>query len=133
MTNFQGALEAALYARLTAQVTLAPVHQHVPDNLAPPVVIIGDINSENIGAKDRPLLRFDITIVSVVTGPGRKPLNAVQAEVLAALGQWMPAATADVAFGDLQFQTGSGRLLPSEEPIYYGEQVFVVIIQATDT
>jgi hypothetical protein len=128
MTDYQGALEAALFARLSGMVTLAPVYQHAPDNIAPPVVIIGDASSENVGAKDSPTLRFDVTIVSIVIGPARKPLNALQAEVFAALNGWTPDATGEVTFGDVTVTTGSNRLLPSEEPIYYGEQSISVFV-----
>lgn len=130
MIDFQGAFEKALFDRLTQSVTKAQVHQHVPDNTVPPVVIIGDIGIENQGTKDSPLLKFDVTIVSVVAGPSRKPLDAVQAEVLDALDGWRATNTAEVGFGELTFVNGSGRLLPSEEAIYYGEQTFSGYVMA---
>ena len=130
MTDFQSAVEKAIYDRLVEQVTAAPVKQHVPENHAPPVVIIGDITFENQGEKDAPLFRFDVALVSVVTGPSRKPLNVLQAQVRTALDRWKPAATGEVAFGEIVVSGGSGQEIQGEQgPIYFGQQSAVFYVQ----
>lgn len=124
------ALEQALYDRLTAIVTLVNVFQHVPDNRPPPVVIIGDMNVEEVaGAKVAPSLeRIEFDIISLVHGPSRKPLNALQREVKNALDRWRPAQVGDVVFGEVTFLDGNGLLIP-EEVIYYGTQRFACLVQ----
>ena len=131
MTDFQGALEKAVYDRLSEQVTLATVFQHVPENTPPPVVIISDVDFENEGDKTTPLFRFNINIVSLVQGPGRKPLGPLQAEVFAALNEWTPTATSEVSFGTMHVTSGSGQEIQSAQgPIYYGQQSATVYVQA---
>lgn len=131
MTDFQGALEKALYDRLTAQVSGAAVFQHVPENQAPPVVIVGDVDFEDEGDKDGQLLRFSVQIVSIVAGPGRKPLNALQAQVRAALDRWTPTATGSVKFGEVRLSSGSGQEIQGKQgPIYFGQQTAAVYVQA---
>ena len=130
-TDFQGAVEKAVYDRLTAQVSGAGVWQNVPDNTAPPVVIISDVDFENEGDKDAPLLRFSVTVTSIVSGRSRKPLNALQAQVLAALDRWRPTATASVRFGEVTVETGTGQEVQTEGgPVYFGQQVAVLYAQA---
>lgn len=124
------ALEQALFDRLKAEVTLANVFQHVPDKQPPPVVIIGDMNVEEIsGSKSGSRLdRVEFDIISLIRGPGRKPLNALQRQVRSALDGWRPADVTDVAFGTITFLDGNGLLIP-DEVIYYGTQRFACLIQ----
>lgn len=131
MTDFQGALEKAIYDRLTAEVTLATVFQHVPENQAPPVVIISDADFDNEGDKQGVLMRFSVNIVSLVQAPGRKGLSALQAEVFAALNEWTPAPTAAAQFGTMQVLSGSGQEIQAAQgPIYYGQQSAIIYVQA---
>lgn len=130
MADYQGAVEKAVFDRLTAQVTLASVFQNVPDNTAPPVVIVSDVDFENEGDKDDPLLRFSVTLTSIVSGRGRKPLNALQAQVLTALDQWRPTATASVSFGEVRVESGTGQEVQTDGgPVYFGQQVAVLYAQ----
>lgn len=131
MIDYQGALEKAIYTRLSRRVTKATVFQHVPESSPPPVVILGDVDCENEGEKDSPLFRFTVQVMSIVQGPGRKPLNALQAEVFAALDGWKPAATADVTFGEVSIGTVSGQEIQAAQgPVYYGQQTATVYVQA---
>lgn len=130
MIDYQAAVAKALYDRLAAEVSLADVFQHVPEDTPPPVVIVGDVSFEDIGTKDAPLFRFDISIVSVVAGPGRKPLDAVQAQVNEAINRWKPTATTQVEFGEVRLSSGSGQLIAGTDgdPIYYGDQQASVLV-----
>lgn len=131
MTDFQGALEKAVFDRLTENVTLGQVFQHVPENTPPPVVIISDVDFENEGDKGTPLFRYTINVVSLVQGPGRKPLGPLQAEVFAALNEWTPTATSEVRFGTMMVTSGSGQEIQAAQgPIYYGQQSATVYVQA---
>lgn len=86
MTNAISAVEADAFAALTAGVTLAPVHQHVPQDTAPPVVIVADVDAEPFEVKGAdPDRKITLAIVCVVQGEARKPLLNMQGEVEAAL------------------------------------------------
>lgn len=130
MTEYQSVLEDVWFDRLQARVTKATVFQHVPDNTPPPVVILGDISFDNQGTKDGPLYLFNIVIVSVIRGHGRKALDELQAEVEAAVKDWTPDAQRGVGFGEAVIQSGNGRLIDTEDgsPIYYGEMTFTQFV-----
>jgi len=131
MTDYQGALEKAIFDRLTDEVTLGTVFQHVPESTPPPVVIISDADFENQGDKQGVLMLFTVNIVSLVQGPGRKPLAALQAEVFDALNEWTPTATASVRFDKIKVTSGSGQEIQAAQgPIYYGQQSATVFVQA---
>lgn len=130
MTDFSNAVEKALFDRLAATVTGATVFQYVPENQAPPVVIIGDVTFEDEGEKAAPLYRYDVSIVCVVQGPGRKPLNALQAQVRDALDRWQPPASGGVLFGEIRISSASGQEIQGEQgPIYYGQQSAILYAQ----
>ena len=131
MTDFQGALQKALFDRLSSEITLSRVYSNVPQNTPAPLTVIGSMNISNEGAKGASLLRYEVTIYTEVAEPSRKPLDALQAQVLAALDGWTPAATDGFTFGDFMFQSGSGELVANAEgePTYFGQQVFGVFVQ----
>lgn len=122
MTDAKSAVEAAAYAALSAGVTLAPVWQHAPQDVPPPVVIIGDMDDEPIGTKDDPDRRVSVSILTVVEGEERRPVFAIQAEITAALdgktltsGPWslrFSAEASDAALlGDGSTYLGTSRFL----------------------
>lgn len=77
------AIEQAVFGLLTTPTPIAgaSVYQHVPENTAPPVVIIGDMDSEPLGAKDDPDCRVSLTITAIVSGEQRKPVLALLEQV----------------------------------------------------
>lgn len=133
MTDYQGAFEKVLYDRLRSQVTLGNVFQHVPDGVAPPLTIISDIDFENQGGKDGPLLRFTAVLTSIIAGRSRKPLTALQAQVFGALDQWQPTATSAVQFGQVMIDAGTGQEVTSDGgTVYFGQQTATCFVQAAD-
>lgn len=133
MTDFEQAVQQAFFDRLTARVTKARVYQHVPADTPPPVVFLGDLDFEDDGTKGDPLLRFTVQVMAVVAGPGRKPLNALRAEVFAALDRWRPEDTAAVAFGEVTVGTATVQEIQGEHgPIYFGQHTATVMVQAAD-
>lgn len=78
MTSATDAIELATYKFLTegrapfGAVTGAQVHQHVPENTAPPVVIIGDMDADPLDAKDDPDRIVTLSIVTVTEAEERK-------------------------------------------------------------
>lgn len=132
MIKYQAGLEDVWFDRLTERVSLAPVFVHVPDNTPPPVVMIADVNFDNQGTKDSPLLLFTVSIVSLTQGHQRKPLNELQAQVEAALNGWTPDPRDGLLFGQIMLQSGTGMLMNTGDgaPVYYGEQIFMQFVQA---
>jgi hypothetical protein len=128
MTDLQGALEARLFDRLSAEIVGAAVHQHVPQDVQGSLVIIGEIGSEDAGAKGRVLERFDIEIATEVRSTGRKDLNALQAQVHAALHEWQPDSTLEVKFGRM-IQTSRSGQLGGDGSTYFGSQRFAIFVQ----
>lgn len=123
MTDFQGAVEQAIFDQLCGRVTKGKVFQHVPDATSPPVVIIADVDWEDEGDKDAPLLLFSVTITSIIAGRSRKPLNALQTQVRTALDRWKPANTAAVAFGEASVGSGTGQEVQAPSgPVWFGSQ-----------
>jgi hypothetical protein len=132
MTDLAAALQKAVYDRLVAMVTLAPVFEHVPETQRPPVTFIADMSMENQGTKDDPLYRFDLTIATFSPVRGRKALSAIQTQVRNGLDRWRPAAMTGATFGEIRLASEDAQQLATEggEVIYYGTQIFNGFVQA---
>lgn len=128
MPDLQGALETRLFERLSASITGAAVHQHVPQDEQGDLVIIADIDSEDAGTKSSVLRQFNIQISTEVRAQGRKPLNALQAQVDDALNGWRPAPTDDAKFGVMTQQSSTGARGADAET-YLGSQSFAIFVQ----
>ncbi len=68
-----------------AVTVLASVFQHVPEDTAPPVLIIGDMESEPIATKGADHQRVALTIAAVVLAEERRPIRALKKAVKDAL------------------------------------------------
>jgi hypothetical protein len=128
MTDLASALETAVFTRLTAQVTLGAVYQHVPEDTPPPVVIIADFFPEQSGGKGDEFERFEFDIVQVIRGAARKPLHALQSEVKSALHLWKPADASGISIGEVQHLNSTAQLLPDGQN-YYGSMRFLTFVQ----
>jgi len=94
----ESAVEAATYVGLVASpklraatvekpAALATVYQHVPQNTAPPVVIIGDLDAEPFAAtkaEDEDQL-VTLVVIAVTEGEERKPNLAILRAIKTAL------------------------------------------------
>ena len=127
MTDLARATQTALYQRLSSTVTLAPVFQHVPERTAPPVVIVGEIVIDPVGAKDGRFERHEVDIVTVIEGPARLPLYAVQDEVRAAIDGIALPAQSGVELSPPVLLSSTAQLL--EDVTYYGSQRFLIFAQ----
>jgi hypothetical protein len=124
MSEAQNACEAAVYATLAAAALAYPVHQHVPEDTAPPVNIIGDLSGEPLADKGGGDERIDLAITTVVQGEARKPVLDEQAKIIAALdGQALTAAAGWTIRP--QYTSGDAVLLPDGET-YLGTTRFTV-------
>lgn len=75
LTATQDAVIAGLQACVPAE--LATVHQHVLENAQPPLVIVGDIDSENEAGKGEQLEKLRVQVQSLYQGKDRRQLFAI--------------------------------------------------------
>lgn len=121
MTSAISATEQAVYDALDAGVTLASVYQHVPEDTAPPVVVIGDIEAEPLETKGDTDRSLSVTITCVAQGEERKPVLDIMEEVSAALdGGRFTALGWSIT---LSLETEGAILLP-DSISYVGTQTF---------
>lgn len=85
MSDAKAVVELAVYEALAAGISGATVYQDVPDNAPLPVVIVGDMKSYPLGAKNDPDRRVSVIIVSMVEAEERAPLLALQRQIEALL------------------------------------------------
>jgi hypothetical protein len=127
MTDLSDAVQAALFAKLEAGVTLGKVLTIVPDNTQPPVAVIGDSQAEQIGGKGSDVERHEISIRTIVAGTSRRALFALMKEVKDSLhNQPISAPGATLS---LPVMTSSDSYRDIEEKVLIGEQSFTVIAQ----
>jgi len=124
MTDLASAVQRAVYDALVGGVTLAAVHQHVPEGTPPPVVIIGEGDFSEEGGKGERLERHEVMVLTVVRGPGKLPLRAVQEQVRAALHD-RPLTAAGASLSSPSIVSTSDQLLEDGET-YAGTQQFVI-------
>lgn len=85
MSNAKAVVEQVIYDALAGGVEGAAVYQDVPDDAPLPLVIIGDMKSYPLGAKDDPDRRVSVIVVSMVAAEERAPLLALQKQIEALL------------------------------------------------
>lgn len=95
MSSAKAVVEQTAFEALDATISNATVYQDVPQDAPLPVVILGDMKSFPLGAKDDPDRRVSLIIVTMVEAEERAPLLDLQRQVEAALdgktfssGEW---------------------------------------------
>jgi hypothetical protein len=127
MIDLADAVQAALFTRLSAGVTLGTVYTIVPDKTQPPVAVIGDSQAEQIGGKGSDAERHEVVIRAMVAGTSRRALLALMTEVKEALhNQPLTAAGALLSNAVL---TSSNSIRDVEEKVLIGEQSFTIFAQ----
>jgi hypothetical protein len=116
--------EAAIFEALAASVTSAAVYQDVPQDAPLPLVVIGDMKSLPIGARDDVDRRISVIVVAMVEAEERAPLFALQRDIVSALDgrTFLPAGwTLAVTFDDDDAQLGEDGVT------YIGTSAFSVL------
>lgn len=125
MTDLTSAVHGAIFARLSALVTLAPVYSIVPDNTKPPVVVVGDGSFEQIGGKGGNAERHDVVVRSFVGGTSKADLFALMQQVKNALHE-QPLTSAGAALSRCIMTSGT-EVRDIDDNVLVGEQRFFVI------
>lgn len=85
MTSAKDAVEITAFTVLDAAITGATVHQAAPQDTGLPIVIVGDMKAEPLGAKDDDDRRITLFVVTEVPADARAPLLALQSQIEIAL------------------------------------------------
>ncbi len=127
MSDLADAVQAAIFANLSAGVTLAPVFSILPDKQLPPTVLIAESQGEQIGGKNSDTERHDVTVRTFVVGTSKRALFDLMQEVKAALhNQPLTWAGFDLSRAVM---TSSGEIRDLDEAALVGEQNFTVFVQ----
>ena len=130
MSDHHGALQAALYARLTAQITDVPVYQHSPQDAPRPMIMIADISGSREGqGKDGDIERALFAIQCEVKASSLANLNALRTRVLTALRNWVPGAVDGVLIASPSLQSSDPAIRFDDDDIYYGSDRFLTFLQ----
>lgn len=131
MIDLSATLQAAIYANLSAHVTLAPVFGVIPENTQPPVVLIGEDSVDpTLGGKGGGFESHSVRIVSIVAGPSKVKLFAIMHQVkVAMLEIALAAAGAEFSTPVL---TGSDDRASGDGVTLIGEQHFQIFAQPAD-
>jgi hypothetical protein len=126
MSDLADAVQAAIFARLNAGVTLAPVFSVLPDGQKPPTVLIGESLAEQVGGKNSDAERHEITVRSFVAGTSKRDLFAVMEQVKAALhNQQLTFAGFSLSRAVM---TSASELRDLDDAALVGEQNFTVFV-----
>lgn len=85
MSDAKSAVEKIAFDALDEGIVGATVYQDVPEDAPLPVIIIGDMKSYPLDAKDDPDRRVSIVIAAMVSAEERSPLLALQRQIEALL------------------------------------------------
>lgn len=126
MSSALSVAELAAYQRLAPNIVGADVYQHVPDEAALPIVIIGDMDGRSVGAKDDGGDRFvSLTVQSITQGEERKPCLDLIEQIEALFDGF--ATTLDG--WELTFAFESGDAIRDDESnIYLGQSVLTILV-----
>ena len=81
MSNAKAVVEQVIYDALADGIEGATVYQDVPEDAPLPLVIVGDMKSYPLGAKDDPDRCGSVIVVSVVAAEEPAPLLALQKQI----------------------------------------------------
>lgn len=123
VTDIAHGLEKAVYDRLKAQITNVPVFQHVPQDTAPPVIMIAAMNRTDASGKTGQVEYVEFEIVCIFRSHARAPVHAAQQRVKDALHEFKPAVTGGTMIHKITQLDASDQLM-ADGLHYYGNQRF---------
>lgn len=107
------------------------VLQHVPQETQPPIVVIAEITSEEVGAKGDPWERHIVEIVTEYRGPARKWLYSMMGEVMARVDGAAIQQPTGIVLSTPEFEDSEDGLLEDAQT-YQGRQRFVLFAERTE-
>lgn len=115
MIDLITALQESVFAMLKTNLPTpyqSIVYGHVPENTQPPMIQLGDIDSENEGTKDDQFEKLTIEIQCIARGQSRKTLTEMIGAVELALAHQTPVASG-AGFTEMRFHSGRvGSVMP---------------------
>lgn len=132
MADLDGALQKALFDRLSAQITDVTCYQHPPQNVARPIILIAQITLVRDGGKDGGLFRAVFSIQCETKGAGLAKLSALRGRTRAALEGWRPAETEGVLIAQPVLISSAGAIRFEDEDVYYGQDSYLTFLQPAD-
>lgn len=126
--SLQDAVQTAIYDRLVAGVSSAPVYSVVPDKTQPPVVVISDSTFEQVGGKGSDKERHEVRIIYIVSGTSKRSLFALMQEGKAALHNQPITATGFVLSNAILLSSDERRDI--DQAALVGEQTYLVLAEA---
>lgn len=117
------AAEKAVYDALSAGAPQWTIYQHVPQDTAPPMHIIGDLVASGALSKDEDDARLNMDILTVFQGEERKPVTDEQERIKTALHE------VTLSEGDFEikcYRTGARAELLEDGETYLGTSTFTV-------
>ena len=124
MTSALSACEKAVYDALSANVVGAPIYQHVPEDAAAPVVIIGDLEASPFDTKGDTDRDISLSVDTVDQAQERKPALGLMDQVAAALDNTTLTEAGWTLY--VRLETESAVLL-GDGKTYQGTQGFIVM------
>lgn len=130
-------IQRAIYAQLTAQIPATPVYDFVPQNVAPPYIVIGD--DTMVSANDKTTQRHEYTITIHVwdrNKSGRKSTKTLLSSVYDALNHQETALTM-TGFQTISMQHEFETTMHDEgnegdkDRYYHGVQRYRMIVEKT--
>ena len=132
MADLDGALQQAVYDRLTAQIIDVKTHQHPPQNVARPIILIAQITLVRDGGKDGGLNRAVFSIQCETKGAGLAKLSELRGRTRAAIEGWQPAVTLGVLIAAPVLISSAGAIRFDDEDVYYGQDSYLTFLQPAD-
>ena len=131
MVDLLDAVQAAVFASLSAGVTLAPIYSVAPEGTQPPYIIIADDTVDPTqGAKDGIFEQHDVRIVTVFGGATKRALFAAMNQVRVALAD--KPLTFTGALLSNPYQLSADDRIDGQNEVLIGEQTFRIFAQPGD-
>ncbi|MEP2103092.1 MAG: hypothetical protein ABJP02_04890 [Parasphingorhabdus sp.] len=127
MSEALNAAEKAIYEALRDGAPVWPVFQHVPQDTALPLNIIGDMDENSFAVKSDDDARINLQILTVYQGEERKSVTDEQARIYATLNE---VTLSEGGFNITCYRTSSRAELLEDGETYLGTSFFTVLALA---
>jgi hypothetical protein len=128
MTDLVEAARAAIFAALDAALPDVLVRDHIEQNTQPDYLLIGEIDWDNQGSKDDPLLAVTVELIHVYRG-GDRPVMLGRMHVAYETLEGATIEADGVVLNQLHLEGGSASTAGPDGVTYAGLQSFSGFVQ----